>query len=103
VISLAQPYAKLVSDAGLIPIPIISKRTVRQFNPNVWKPIRCNEQMIGTRRVNFVTASDVIHQHHVPGKTVLVSHPLDLASRIFRELQHPLTLDRAFTSSVNVS
>ncbi len=89
VISLAEPYAALASDAGLTPVPVISKERFDDLlaNPNVWKPIRGARTMIGTVAGEFMGLHlDVIHQHHVPGQTVLVSHPLDLASRIFREL-----------------
>ena len=89
VISLAQPYAKLASDAGLTPVPVISQERFDDLlaNPSIWKPIRGARTMIGTVAGEFLTLHlDVIKQHHRPGQTVLVSHPLDLASRVFREV-----------------
>ena len=93
VISLAQPYAPLASDAGLTPVPVISKERFDDLlaSPNVWKPIRGARTMIGTVAGEFLSLHlDVIKKHHVPGQTVLISHPLDLASRVFREV-HPET------------
>jgi rhamnosyltransferase subunit B len=89
VISLAEPYASLANEAGLQAIPVISRERFNDLlgNPKLWKPIRGARTIIGTVAGEFLSLHlDVIHQHHIPGQTVLVSHPLDLASRVFREL-----------------
>lgn len=95
VISLAEPYAELAIQAGLDVEPVISRARFDALlaNENVWKPIRGARTMIGEVAGEFLSLHlDVIDRHHREGETVLVSHPLDLASRIFREvhLQTPL-------------
>ncbi|TWT50660.1 MurG-like transferase [Rubripirellula amarantea] len=93
VISLAQPYAHLATEAGLIPEPVITKSRFDELlaNGNVWKPIRGARTMIGEVAAEFLDLHlEVINRNHLDGETVLVSHPLDLASRIFREV-HPHT------------
>ncbi|TWU56189.1 glycosyltransferase [Rubripirellula reticaptiva] len=95
VISLAEPYAKVAEDAGLIVEPVIDTARFDELlsNPAVWKPIR------GARAIFREVAGDflprhakVIRRHHVPGETILVSHPLDLASRIHREVDQATPL-----------
>ena len=94
-ISLAEPYADVASSAGLRPISLL---TTEEFdktlaNANVWRPITGARTVLGWVVENFMRQHfDVIQSQHQPGKTVLVSHPLDLGSRVFREVdsQTPL-------------
>jgi rhamnosyltransferase subunit B len=89
VISLAEPYAPLAIDAGLTPQPVLSQERFDMLlaNPSVWKPVRGARTMIGSVASEFLTLHlKIIQEHYLPGQTVLVSHPLDLASRIFREI-----------------
>ena len=90
VISLAETYAELATDAGLISEPVIDRNRFDELlsSPNVWKPIRGARMIVGKVASEFLPLHlDVIRRHHVPGKTVLVSHPLDFASRIFRDAE----------------
>ncbi len=93
VISLAEPYADVAADAGLDVEVVIGHQQFTEAlgNPHVWKPIRGPLQVFRTVVSEFLEwHRDVIERYHVPGQTVLVSHPLDLASRIFRDA-HPDT------------
>ena len=88
VISLAEPYADVAVDAGLEVEVVIGHQQFTEAlgNPNVWKPIRGPLQLFRTVVAEFLeTQRDIIERYHVPGQTVLVAHPLDLASRIFRD------------------
>lgn len=88
VISLAEPYAEIAAAEGLQVEPVISQQ---QFDDatgtaSVWKPIRGPIAVFRLIIANFLPLhQQVIHRHHKPGETVLVAHPLDLASRIFRD------------------
>ncbi len=89
VISLAQPYAEIAEQAGLVAEPIIDSARFDELlsNPAVWKPIRGARAIFREVVGEFLSRhTDVIRRHHVPGETILVSHPLDLASRIHREI-----------------
>jgi rhamnosyltransferase subunit B len=88
VISLAEPYAPLAEQAGLRAEPVISHEKFAQAigNAAVWNPIRGPLQVFQVMVKDFLESHEqVIHRHHVPGRTVLVAHPLDLASRIVRD------------------
>lgn len=88
-ISLAEPYAQVAQDAGLQPYPLIDQAKFDDVlsDPNVWKLIR------GMRKVIRGIAADYLRPHfeliqklHRPGRTVLVSHPLDFGSRVYRDV-----------------
>ena len=94
VVSIAEPYAALATEAGLrVNIAIDSAAFDRLVGgDDVWHPF------VGARRVFQWAAEDfapthlrLIQSEYRPGRTVLVSHPLDFASRIFRET-NPLPL-----------
>lgn len=88
VISLAEPYADVAIDAGLRVEPVITSKRFGELlsDANVWKPIRGARAIFREVAGEFLSLHlDVIAKHHVPGQTVLVSHPLDLASRIHRD------------------
>ncbi|TWU47167.1 MurG-like transferase [Rubripirellula tenax] len=88
IISLAQPYAKVAQDAGLIAEPVIETARFEELlsNPAMWKPIRGARAILREIVSDFLPRhADVIQRYHRPGETVLVSHPLDLASRIHRD------------------
>ncbi len=88
-ISLAEPYAPLAEAAGLSPVVVVSKE---EFDaalaiPDFWKPIRGARAVMRLLVNKFLRPHfQLIQQNHRPGQTVLVSHPLDLSSRIYREL-----------------
>lgn len=93
-ISLAEPYRDLAIQAGMTANVVVESDDFANLlsDPLVWKPVR------GARRIFRWAANDFapnhlkwIGRHYQPGQTVLVSHPLDFASRIFRET-HPLPL-----------
>ena len=88
VISLAEPYAPLAEQAGLTVEPVIDRAAFEEAvgTPTVWKPIRGPIAIFRLIIGRFLELHrDVIERHHRPGETVLVAHPLDLASRIYRD------------------
>ena len=69
--------------------PVISNESFDALlgDPVVWKPISGVRRILGRVAAEFLPLHDaVIHRHHRPGKTVLVSHPLDFASCVYREM-----------------
>lgn len=93
VISLAEPYAPQARAAGLRPEIVIDTDRFHSLlaDPQVWTPIRGPQALFRTIATDFVPAHhDVIRQHQRPGETVLVTHPLDFASRVYHEA-HPAT------------
>ncbi len=95
VISISQPYAAVAAKAGLRPVVLISDEQFYEMvgDPSVWKTVR------GVRRVlramvdhYLIPHHEVIRQCNRPGETVLVSHPLDFASRVVRESDRKMKL-----------
>lgn len=88
IISLAEPYAGVATAAGLIAEPVIAQSRFEAMlsDPSVWKPIRGARAIFREVAGDFLELHwDVIRKHHIAGQTILVSHPLDLASRIHRD------------------
>lgn len=88
VISLAQPYADVATDAGLIAEPVIARDEFDDLlrRPEMWRPVRGLRNILREVAAKFVPLHwDVIRRHHRPGQTVLVAHPLDFASRTHRD------------------
>ena len=95
VISLAEPYLSLASEAGIEAVPAISRDSFETAlsSPTVWKPIRGVRAVMQSIAGEFLEAHfDLIKQRYRPGSTILVSHPLDLSSRIFRDLDPKIPL-----------
>ena len=93
VISLAEPYAEIAVQAGLEVEVVIAHQEFTEAlgDPHVWKPVRGPLQVFRTVVSEFLERQrEVIQRYHVAGDTMLVAHPLDLASRIFRDA-HPTT------------
>lgn len=87
-ISIAEPYQELAQSCGLQTNVVVDSRRFDELLSDrlVWKPFR------GVRRIMAWACGEFaprhlqwIQDHYVPGQTILVSHPLDFASRIFRE------------------
>lgn len=88
VISLAEPYAELAAAAGLEVEPVVDRQRFNELlsDANVWKPFRGARAILQHMAVEYLSLHDaVIRRHHVVGQTVLVAHPLDMASRVFRD------------------
>ena len=88
VISLAEPYAETAESVGLTVESVISREqfTAILGQSQIWKPIRGALAVFRQISRDFMPLhQDVIRKHHVAGETILVSHPLDLASRIIRD------------------
>jgi rhamnosyltransferase subunit B len=88
VISLAEPYAEIAEAAGLRVEVVIDRERFSELlgSNSVWKPIRGALAVFRQISRDYMPLhQEVIRKHHVPGETVLVSHPLDLVSRVVRE------------------
>ncbi|MGV3483161.1 MAG: glycosyltransferase [Planctomycetaceae bacterium] len=88
VISLAENYAAVARAAGLQAESLISRAGFDAWlgDPNVWKPFHGARLVLREAAGAFIEPHlDVIRRHHRPQRTVLVSHPLDFGSRIYRD------------------
>ena len=90
-VSVAEPYADVVASVGAMPNVVFDRESFDRVvsNPKFWRPL------VGARQVLTEVAEKFFEPHFnliqrlfLPGRTVLVSHPLDFASRVFREA-HP--------------
>lgn len=88
-ISLAEPYAPVAKAAGLEPHCLIDRKQFEETlaDPAMWKLLRGMVKVVRGIASSFTTPHfELIKSLHRPGRTVLVSHPLDFAARIFRDL-----------------
>ncbi len=88
VISISQPYAEIAEAAGLQTEVLISEEQFHEMvgDAAVWKTVRGARRVLRAMSETFLDSHhDVIRKHHRPGETVLVAHPLDCASRVFRD------------------
>ncbi|MBL6725562.1 MAG: hypothetical protein ISQ09_10800 [Rubripirellula sp.] len=95
VISVAAPYASLAESAGLTVEPVISESTFDQAigNARVWRPVQGPLQIFRVMIRDFLNKHrEVIDRHRLSGETILVSHPLDMVSRILRESDDSIPL-----------
>ncbi len=95
VISIAQPYAHLAEAADLrVEIAFTKERFEAALaDPNFWKPVRGAWKVARLLAGEFLQPHfDLIRRSHRPGETILVAHPLDLSSRIFRDLEQATPL-----------
>ena len=89
-ISLAEPYAPLANAAGLTPHSLVDQQQFDEMlsDPAMWKQVRGMHKVIRGIAAGFLDSHfEVIRSLHRPGRTVLVSHPLDFAARIFRDVE----------------
>lgn len=96
VISLAQPYVELATAAGLKTETLVDSAGFDRLlgDPKVWTPLGGALQVLRSVASDFARSQyEIVRRHHVAGETVLVAHPLDFGSRIFRDQfpQTPLT------------
>jgi rhamnosyltransferase subunit B len=89
----AQRYLPLAERAGLKTRPLVTETQFQRLagNPNLWHP-RHGARLIFREAVEHFLQSHYrwLEQHCVPGQTVLVSHVLDFAGRVYRDA-HPAT------------
>jgi rhamnosyltransferase subunit B len=89
VISLAEPYAPFAEAAGLTPSVAIDEKRFGELlgSPHVWRPLNGLRVVLGGAASEYLVPHfELITRLKRPGRTVLVSHPLDFASRIHRDL-----------------
>lgn len=105
VISLAEPYADQARQAGLVAVSLISREAFDALLgvPDVWKPLAGLRAILQGAASDFLGPHfDLIRRLKRPGRTVLVSHPLDFASRIHRDLDPTTPLVDVFLSPAMV-
>ena len=88
-ISLAEPYAEVARKAGLEVHPVIGKDRLQAVlsDPSIWKLLRGMRKVVRGIAVDYIRPHfDLIRRLHRPGQTILVSHPLDFASRVYRDI-----------------
>lgn len=89
----AERYLPLAQRAGLKTHPLFDEQQFAHFvsDPDLWHPRR-GIRKIFENAVNSVLKShyEWLEEHCTPGKTLLVSHLLDLSGRIYRD-KHPTT------------
>lgn len=88
VISLAEPYVAAAEAAGLRAEGVIGTARFEELleNRHFWTPVRGARAVLRSVATEFLEAHHaVIRRHHRPGRTVLVAHPLDFASRVLRD------------------
>lgn len=90
-IMLAEPYAPLAERLGLQPVNLLSRSQFEAFahSPHLWHPIGGPRALLA----DLIPATLEDHYRSIEanlrhGRTLLVAHPLDVASRIFRDA-HP--------------
>lgn len=95
VISLAENYAEVAAAAGLQVEVLISRHEFDTMlsDPSVWKPLKGARTVLRDAAGKFLEPHlEVIHRHRRAQQTVLVSHPLDFASRIYRDCDRSMPL-----------
>jgi rhamnosyltransferase subunit B len=105
VISLAEPYADQARQAGLVAVSLISREAFDALLgvPDVWKPLAGLRAILQGAASDFLGPHfDLIRRLKRPGRTVLISHPLDFASRIHRDLDPTTPLVDVFLSPAMV-
>ncbi|SMP47188.1 rhamnosyltransferase subunit B [Neorhodopirellula lusitana] len=89
-VSVAEPYADVVAAAGANPNVVIDRQSFDQVvsDPTFWRPLAGGRKVLAEVAEKFFDPHlKCIRQRYVPGRTVLVAHPLDFASRVFREIE----------------
>lgn len=93
VVSMAEVYCDVARSAGLTAEPTISRQDFEQMiaDPLLWNPLTGAKRILQGAVGRFLRSHLQLIKHwHRPGRTVLVQHPLDFASRIYRDYD-PLT------------
>lgn len=87
----SEPYKQLGEAAGFETISLIDAQRFDEFvsTPKLWSPFHGLRVVLGDTASELIEPTfEIMHQNFRPGETLLVSHPLDFAARVFRDL-HP--------------
>lgn len=85
------PYQPLADAAGFESQAMVSQEEFDAClaRPGLWSPIEGLRVVLGETATKLLQPTfDLLEQQVEPGNTILVTHPLDFASRIYRDL-HP--------------
>ncbi len=101
---IANPnFRPVIESVGIELLPLGTEEEYAQLaaNPNLWHPVRglllvLRAGLLGNLRDLYA----LIDSNYRPGETVLIAHPLDMASRIFQE-KHDVPLANAILSPVS--
>ena len=88
-ISVAEPYADVVRQAGATANVVFDSESFHRIvsNDSFWRPFAGAHRVLSEVVHGFFQPHlNFIQERYVPGNTVLVSHPLDFASRVFRDI-----------------
>lgn len=101
---IANPHFRsVVESAGaeLVPLGTVEEYREMTNDPDLWHPTRGPMLVLEIAIVKYLRdVYRLIEKNHRAGETVLVSHPLDLASRVFQEA-HSVPLANAILSPVS--
>ena len=101
----SEPYIPLAEAAGIESHSLVSAERFDQLihTPGLWDPIRGMRIMLGDAARELIEPTfKVLDDHVLPTQTILVSHPLDFASRIYRDLHPEVPLVGALLAPVAV-
>ncbi|WP_417749937.1 glycosyltransferase [Rosistilla oblonga] len=89
------PYQALAEAAGFDSQSLVSQEEFDAFitKPGLWQPIQGLRVVLGeTATMLLEPTFELLRDRVEPGNTILVTHPLDFASRIYRDLHPDLPL-----------
>ncbi|MEZ6091049.1 MAG: glycosyltransferase [Pirellulaceae bacterium] len=87
----SEPYIPLAQAAGFETHCLVTAEEFEHFigQPGLWSPIKGLRVVLGETAAQLIQPTlDLLSEHYRPGETILLTHPLDFGSRIFRDL-HP--------------
>ncbi|MEO1529571.1 MAG: nucleotide disphospho-sugar-binding domain-containing protein [Planctomycetota bacterium] len=89
-ITLAELYCSIAEEAGLYAKSLIDSARFESVmaDPNVWHFVWGMRKVLQSVAAEYaVPHFEWVRSIHRPGRTVLVSHPLDFGSRVFRDFE----------------
>lgn len=100
---MPETYVPLATRLGIDALSVIDQEafTSQLLDPRIWQPGAGAKLLLGDlvpQALPVMVA--LLESLYQPGRTVLISHPLDFASRVFRELHPDVRLVNLFLSPV---
>ena len=94
-LTTSEPYAALAARAGLQVEVLVSAQRFDALadDPRLWTVLGGVGKLLCEAVADFLQPQiDVIRRHRRPGRTVLVAHPLDFGSRVYRDFDPTVPL-----------